>query len=205
MLAQPDGKVVIAEEAGKPARMRRTCVAIEAVHGAIKAVVQLDADCPEEMEAMENEQWQEIVGALVDAKRCLAGAWQIPDGTDGAASGVEHALHAALASIDGIYAIEQSTPTTPMSRRPSTSKNSGRSMASFLDLPPGREVTDASRLGWSRRFRRPAWQTARVTSGQRRVRNGTGRCRVLPVHEFGGFARIFGADTTPRGLGGLPW
>jgi hypothetical protein len=55
---------------------------------------------------MENEQWQEIVGALVDAKRCLAGAWRILDGTDGAASGVEHALHAALASIDAVYAIE---------------------------------------------------------------------------------------------------
>jgi hypothetical protein len=29
---------------------------------------------------MENEEWQEIVGALVDAKRCLANAWQILDG-----------------------------------------------------------------------------------------------------------------------------
>jgi hypothetical protein len=55
---------------------------------------------------MENQQWQEIVEALVAAKRCLAGAWQILDGTDGAASGVEHALNAALASIDAIYAIE---------------------------------------------------------------------------------------------------
>jgi hypothetical protein len=55
---------------------------------------------------MENEEWQEIVGALVDVKRCLANAWQILDGTDGAASGVEHVLNAALASIDGIYAIE---------------------------------------------------------------------------------------------------
>ena len=44
--------------------------------------------------------------ALVDAKRCLATAWQIVDGTDGAAPGVEHALGAALASIDAIYAIE---------------------------------------------------------------------------------------------------
>ena len=44
--------------------------------------------------------------ALVDAKRCLASAWQILDGTDGAASGVEPAPNAALASIDAIYAIE---------------------------------------------------------------------------------------------------
>jgi hypothetical protein len=56
---------------------------------------------------MENQDWQEIVGALVDAKRCLANAWQILDGTDGAASGVEHAINAALAGIDAIYAIEQ--------------------------------------------------------------------------------------------------
>ena len=55
---------------------------------------------------MENQEWQEIVDALVDAKRCLASAWRILDGTDGAASGVESALNAALASIDAIYAIE---------------------------------------------------------------------------------------------------
>jgi hypothetical protein len=55
---------------------------------------------------MENQEWQEIVDALVDAKRCLASAWQVLDGTDGAASGVEPALNAALASIDAIYAIE---------------------------------------------------------------------------------------------------
>ena len=55
---------------------------------------------------MESEEWQEEVSALVDAKRCLASAWQILDGTDGATSGVEHALNAALASIDAIYAIE---------------------------------------------------------------------------------------------------
>jgi hypothetical protein len=55
---------------------------------------------------MENQEWKEIVGALVDAKRCLASAWQMLDGTHGAASGVEHALNAALASIDAIYAIE---------------------------------------------------------------------------------------------------
>jgi hypothetical protein len=49
---------------------------------------------------------QEIVGALVDAKRCLANAWQILDGTDGAASGVEQSINAALAGIGAIYAIE---------------------------------------------------------------------------------------------------
>jgi hypothetical protein len=46
------------------------------------------------------------VDALVDAKRCIATAWRILDGTDGAASGVEHALNAALAGIDAVYAIE---------------------------------------------------------------------------------------------------
>jgi hypothetical protein len=55
---------------------------------------------------MENQDWQETVDALVDAKRCLATAWRILDGTDGAASGVEHALNAALAGIDAVYAIE---------------------------------------------------------------------------------------------------
>jgi hypothetical protein len=55
---------------------------------------------------MENDEWQEIVRALVNAKRCLATAWQILDGSDGAASGVEHALSAALASVEAIYAIE---------------------------------------------------------------------------------------------------
>lgn len=55
---------------------------------------------------MENQDWQEIVEALVDAKRCLASAWQLLDGTDGAASGVEHALGAALSGIDTVYAIE---------------------------------------------------------------------------------------------------
>ena len=55
---------------------------------------------------MDNQDWQEIVGALVDAKRSLATAWQILDGTDGAAPGVDRALSAALASIDALYAIE---------------------------------------------------------------------------------------------------
>jgi len=55
---------------------------------------------------MENQEWREIVEALVDAKRCPASAWQSLDGTDGAAAGVEPALNAALASIDAIHAIE---------------------------------------------------------------------------------------------------
>jgi hypothetical protein len=46
------------------------------------------------------------VTSLVDARRCLSSAWQILDGTDGAAPGVEHALGAALSAIDAIYAIE---------------------------------------------------------------------------------------------------
>jgi hypothetical protein len=43
------------------------------------------------------------------ARRCealRASAWQILDGADGAASGVEPPLNAALASIDAIYAID---------------------------------------------------------------------------------------------------
>ena len=55
---------------------------------------------------MENREWQEIVESLVDAKRSLANAWQILDGSDGAAPGVEDAIAAALANIDKIYAIE---------------------------------------------------------------------------------------------------
>jgi hypothetical protein len=55
---------------------------------------------------VENQDWQEIVTSLVDAKRCLSSAWQILDGTDGAAHGVEQALGAALSAIDSIYAIE---------------------------------------------------------------------------------------------------
>lgn len=55
---------------------------------------------------MENRDWQEIVESLVEAKRSLANAWQILDGTDGAAPGVEDAFTAALSSIDKIYTIE---------------------------------------------------------------------------------------------------
>jgi hypothetical protein len=45
---------------------------------------------------MENEEWQEIVGALVAGPRRHRYA----------ADGVEHVRNAALASIDAIYAIE---------------------------------------------------------------------------------------------------
>ena len=55
---------------------------------------------------MENKDWQEIVGSLVDAKRCLRNAWELLDGTDGAATGVEHAVGACVSSIDAIFAIE---------------------------------------------------------------------------------------------------
>ncbi len=37
---------------------------------------------------MQNDDWQEIVGSLVDAKPCLANAWQVLDGTDGTAPGL---------------------------------------------------------------------------------------------------------------------
>ncbi len=53
-----------------------------------------------------DDDWKTFVEALVDAKRSLGDAWQILDGTDGAASGSEQALTAALAAIDAIYAIE---------------------------------------------------------------------------------------------------
>ena len=53
---------------------------------------------------MENQDWQELVEGR--RQRALAHAWQILDGTDGSASGTEHALNAALASIDAIYGIE---------------------------------------------------------------------------------------------------
>lgn len=59
---------------------------------------------------MENDEWQEVVGGLVDAKRSLAAAWQILDGTDGTAPGVEEAFGAALSAIDAIYAIEHENP-----------------------------------------------------------------------------------------------
>ena len=57
---------------------------------------------------MEDEQWREFVDALVDAKRSLSNAWAILDGTDGAATGSEPALTAALAGIDALFGIESS-------------------------------------------------------------------------------------------------
>lgn len=55
---------------------------------------------------MEDTDWKNFVTSLVDAKRCLGQAWQVLDGTDGAAAGSEQALTAALAAIDAIYGIE---------------------------------------------------------------------------------------------------
>jgi hypothetical protein len=55
---------------------------------------------------VEDADWKDFVNSLVDAKRCLGQAWQVLDGTDGAATGSEHALTAALAAIDAIYGIE---------------------------------------------------------------------------------------------------
>ena len=58
---------------------------------------------------MNNREWQQVVKSLVQAKRRLADAWQVLDGTDGAAPGVEDAFKAALAGIDRIYALEQAS------------------------------------------------------------------------------------------------
>ena len=55
---------------------------------------------------MEDTDWKEFVNSLVEAKRCLGQAWQVLDGTDGAAAGSEQALTAALSAIDTIYAVE---------------------------------------------------------------------------------------------------
>lgn len=59
---------------------------------------------------MEDDAWKDFVASLVEAKRCLGTAWQVLDGTDGAASGSEQALTAALAAIDAIYAVESTHP-----------------------------------------------------------------------------------------------
>jgi len=55
---------------------------------------------------MDNEQWQETVSAARRREAMPRRYVADPDGTDGRASGVEQALHAALASIDAIYAID---------------------------------------------------------------------------------------------------
>ncbi len=57
---------------------------------------------------MDDLSWKEFAEALVDAKRSLREAWEILDGTDGAASGSEPALAAALSSIDAIFGVEVS-------------------------------------------------------------------------------------------------
>src|SRR4051812_8263386 len=71
-------------------------------HGSTNSITR----APERGSDVDNDHWQQIVESLVDAKRCLRAAWEALDGTDGAASGVEHALGAALSGIDAIYAIE---------------------------------------------------------------------------------------------------
>jgi hypothetical protein len=59
---------------------------------------------------MLDEDWKEIVAALVEAKRDLATAWSVLDGVDGSAPGVEEALNTALEAIDEIYALESQHP-----------------------------------------------------------------------------------------------
>ena len=80
---------------------------------------------------MENEEWQETVEALVEAKRCLARSWGILDGTDGAAPGVEHALSAALAGIDAVYAIEHQNAFNADVASPRRCRSSGSGTARF--------------------------------------------------------------------------
>ena len=55
---------------------------------------------------MLDEDWKEIVAALVEAKRDLARAWSVLDGVEGSAPGVEEALNTALDAVDEIYALE---------------------------------------------------------------------------------------------------
>ena len=55
---------------------------------------------------MEDEDWKDFVSHLVQAKRELARAWSILDGTDGAAPESERALGHALDAIDNIYRVE---------------------------------------------------------------------------------------------------
>jgi hypothetical protein len=123
---------------------------------------------------MENQEWQEIVEALVDAKHCLASVWQILDGTDGAASGVEPALNAALASIDAIYAIEHVNAYNATSRPQSTCRSSGRSTASFPDSRPAPDPNKPRRALLVVDARSPSRSRLvgpRVPSGQRRCRS----------------------------------
>ena len=55
---------------------------------------------------MEDDDWKQFVEHLVQAKRELAGAWRILDGTDGADPDSEVAITAATDAIDAIYRVE---------------------------------------------------------------------------------------------------
>jgi hypothetical protein len=55
---------------------------------------------------MEDSDWKEFVEHLVHAKRELAGAWSILDGTDGAAEESEAAIGQAADAIDAIFRVE---------------------------------------------------------------------------------------------------
>jgi hypothetical protein len=98
-----------------------------------------------------------------------SGAWQILDGTDGAASGVEPALNAALTSIDAIYAVKHgnATPTTRTSRLQPTCRSPGRSTASFRDSRPAPEADAGVCCSSSTRAcrRRAACSGVRVPTG----------------------------------------
>lgn len=59
---------------------------------------------------MEDEVWKAFVGHLVQAKRELAAAWSMLDGTDGATEESERALPVALDAIDAIYRAEFADP-----------------------------------------------------------------------------------------------
>jgi hypothetical protein len=54
----------------------------------------------------EDAEWKRFVKHLVQAKRELASAWQILDGTDGADPASEEAITAATDAIDAIYRVE---------------------------------------------------------------------------------------------------
>ena len=55
---------------------------------------------------MTNEEWQEFVENLVNAKRRLAAAWSVLDGTDGATKEAERAFSRATDAIDDVYRSE---------------------------------------------------------------------------------------------------
>lgn len=155
---------------------------------------------------MDNQDWQEIVDALVDAKRCLASAWQTLDGTDGA-PGVAPALNTALASIDALYAdgdvnahnadvaswVEVQEFWEKHSERP------GFAAGTWSDQAP---------QGFARRRRLLADDQAACRT---RVPGGSRRCR--PVRDaaddrrspFWRLCRSFCCGSALRLLIGLPW